>query len=199
MARLKFKTQEGASSIEIEFNTERIEEGGHFSLNAGKPGQIERRTVHFSVDGYAIMSAIPVATGGIWGNQGYTTSLVASGTNYESLDKISTVTEELMKLDSEINGDKNKAVLEWIRKYLSDTYHSISSAHSHFSADAWVQGECKHWSPFGICLDTKTANIEMKFVFKLIKLLNSVELNTLQGFIDNAIRNKETIIYEFIG
>ena len=84
-----------------------------------------------------------------------------------------------------------------MKKYLLETYQKITSANNHFYVNAWAQSTCGHWSPFGLCLDDKTANISMKFVFKVIKLINSNELQLLKTFFEETIRNGGSVKHSF--
>lgn len=49
----------------------------------------------------------------------------------------------------------------------------------------------------GVVLDTKTANIELFFTIRNMKLISPEEFQLLQNFIEAAISQKQEIAYSF--
>ncbi|WP_394678482.1 hypothetical protein [uncultured Sphingobacterium sp.] len=194
MATIKFKSS-GESEFVLEINTETSREGAHFNCYAGGNDYRTAQGIYEADKGYVIVEYMPVMTSQ-WGESGYSTMLMARDGNIEKMEKITENIDELLKYDSEQNNEKTKDELNWVRKYFFDYYSKITTTNSHFEINAY--GKSREIKVLGVVVDTKTANIEGHFIFKVMKLISPEELTLLTTFFGDCIRKKESVTHIFM-
>lgn len=195
------KLTSGESVFEIEFGTEILTKGARVALHAGGDQYLTASAVYEADKGFIILDATPLVISS-WGEQGYTTSLTARDSNFEKTEKIFSVFESLYEKASNSGQDKNSNMVNWIRKQILDYYFKQTSTNARFQVDVHCKSHTirgpEVW-PFGpgAVIDTKTANLEIEFSFRLIKLVTPEEINLLEAFLSNAIDSGNLVNFNF--
>lgn len=191
----------GDSSLTLDIGTERVVEGAHLNLHVGGDNYAQLSSVFEADKGYVILEAMPHVISQ-WGEATYSTSLTGRDSNFEKTEKIFTVFEDLFSRAAEQDQAKNALTINWIRKQILDYYFKQTSTNARFEVigrgkSNVVRGPSV-W-PFGpgAVIDTKTANIEMKWVFRLQKLITPEELSLVQQFLEAAVGNKQAISFNY--
>ncbi|HQC80533.1 MAG TPA: hypothetical protein PLS67_08450 [Accumulibacter sp.] len=195
------RLQAGDSSCTLEIGTEKIIQGAQVSLHAGVDDYLEASAIYEADKGFIILEAMP-RVNSQWGDSGYTTSLTARESNFEKTEKIFQTFEQLFSKAAEDDQGKNALAVNWVRKQILDYYFKQTSTNARFE----VRVHCKSYTirgpsvwPFGpgAVLDTKTANIDMDFTFRLLKLITPEELSLVQQFLEAAIAQKQQISFNY--
>lgn len=197
MARLMLKTEQ--SSISFEIGTEHHVQGAHIHIYAGGSEYKSGNSVYEADKGYIILEAIPRIIGK-WGASSYSTALTATNSNVETIENISKYFEELARSARARNDEKNEQVVHWVQKQILDYYFRYSSRNARFE----VRVECKSheiriplpW-PWNVKIDTKTANLEMHFTLRILKLITPEEMNMVNDFLASAIAKGLPVDYEY--
>ena len=191
----------GESSLKIEIGVERITEGAHLNLHVGGDNYLELSSVYEADKGFIILEAMPVIISQ-WGDSNYSTSLTGRDSNFEKTEKIFSVFEELLSKAAENGQDKNALTVNWVRKQILDYYFKQTSTNARFEVigrgrSHVIRGPSV-W-PFGpgAVIDTKTANIEMKWSFRVHKLITPEELSLIQQFLEAAIGSNHQIAFKY--
>ena len=191
----------GESSINLEIGVERINEGAHLNLHVGGDNYIELSSVYEADKGFIILEAIPVIISQ-WGDSAYSTSLTGRDSNFEKTEKIFSVFEDLFSKAVDDGQEKNALMVNWVRKQILDYYFKQTSTNARFEVIGRGRSSVIRtpsvW-PFGpgAVIDTKTANIEMKWNFRVHKLITPEELSLVQQFLEAAIANKQQIAFKY--
>lgn len=199
MATLKLSA--GDSSLSLEIGTERITEGAHLNLYVGGDNSLTLSSVYEADKGYVILEAMPIIVSQ-WGDANYSTSLTGRDSNFEKTEKIFGVFEELFSKATNDDQEKNALTINWVRKQILDYYFKQTSTNARFEVAGRgishvIRGP-EIW-PFGpgAVIDTKTANLEMKWNFRVQKLITPEELSLVQQFIESAIAQKQLIAFQY--
>jgi hypothetical protein len=194
--------QAGGSSCALEIGSEKITQGAQVSLHAGGDDYHEAMAVYEADKGFIILEAMP-RVNSQWGDSGYTTSLTARDSNFEKTEKIFQTFENLFSKAAEDEQGRNAMTVNWVRKQILDYYFKQTSTNARFE----VRVHCKSntirgpsvW-PFGAgaVIDTKTANIEMDFTFRVLKLITPEEMSLVQQFLETAIAEKQQISFKYL-
>lgn len=199
MATLLLKA--GESSFKLEIGTEVFTTGARLALHAGGDDSLSDKAIYEADKGFVILEAIPRVISQ-WGDSGYTTSLTARDSNFEKTEKIFSVLDELFSKAAEDDQGKSALTVNWVRKQILDYYFKQTSTNARFEVivrchSRRIRGP-EVW-PFGpgAVIDTKTANIEVEFTFRLLKLITPEELSSLQMFLDAAIAEKKEIQFNY--
>lgn len=199
MATLKLEA--GSSSFELEIGTEIITTGAHIVAYAGGDDHISKSAIYEADRGFVILQAMPQVISQ-WGESSYTTSLTARDSNFEKTEKIFTVFDELFTRTAEDNQSKNSLTVNWVRKQILDYYFKQTSTNARFEVTAQAKSRTirgpEVW-PFGpgAVIDTKTANIEIQFNFRILKLITPEELSLAQQFLESAISQNAQINFNY--
>lgn len=193
--------QAGDSSCALEIGTEMITQGAHVTLHVGGDNYLEAGAVYEADKGFIILEAIPKIISQ-WGSSGYRTSLTARDSNFEKTEKIFQTLDTLFSKAAEDDQSKNALTINWVRKQILDYYFKQTSTNARFEVIVNGKSEVIRgpsvW-PFGpgAVIDTKTANIEMEFTFRLLKLITPEELSLVQQFLEAAIAQKQQINFTY--
>ena len=180
----------------LEFNTQMEFKGAQFNCYAGGSDYRTAQGIYEADKGFIILQATYIPTSQ-WGESGYSTMLMGRDGNIEKIEKIIENIEELLKVSSEKNDEKNSNELNWVRKYFFDYYSKITTTNAHFEVNAYAKSR-QIEGPFGIVLDTKTGNIEGQFSFIVMKLITPEELSLLNAFFKDSIAKGESVTHSFI-
>jgi hypothetical protein len=199
MAILKLST--GTSNFEIEIGTEVITQGANINLHVGGDNYSEQKAIYEADKGFIILQAMPQVVSQ-WGDSNFTTALTARDSNFEKTEKIFSSLEELFSRAYEDGQEKNSLTINWVRKQILDYYFKQTSSNARFEVTAMgrstvVRGPSVWPFGAGAVIDTKTANIEMSFTFRVQKLISPEEFNLLELFINAAIDQKELISFQY--
>lgn len=199
MATLTLKA--GDSSAVIEIGTEIQTTGANLAVHAGGDEVITQAAQYEADKGFVIVQATPMIVSQ-WGNASYTTSLSARDSNFEKTEKIFTSLEELLNTAAEKGQEKNALMINWVRKQVLDYYFKQTSTNARFEVSVTCQSYTIRtpavW-PFGpgAIIDTKTANLELYFSFKLIKLITPEELSLVQEFFEKSIAANALVEFQY--
>jgi len=199
MAKLKLTA--GASSCELEIGTEIITEGAFVNCYAGGDDFNQLSAIYEADKGFVILQAMPQVISQ-WGESGFTTSLTARDSNFEKIEKIFTSFENLFSKASDDGQEKNSLTVNWVRKQILDYYFKQSSTNARFEVITTAKSHTirtpEVW-PFGpgAVIDTKTANLEIKFSFRILKLITPEELSLVELFLNTAIDSKEQVSFQY--
>lgn len=197
MARLTLKTEQ--SSISVEIGTEHHREGAHIHVYAGGNDYRTGQSVYEADKGFVILEAIPRVVSK-WGNSSYSTSLTGRDSNVEKIEKISQYFEDLMKTAKEKGDEKNEQMAHWVQKQILDYYFKYSSTNARFEVSVACKSEEIRiplpW-PLNPKIDTKTANLEMAFTFRVLKLITPEEMAMVRDFMAAAIGKGLAVDYEY--
>jgi hypothetical protein len=191
----------GDSSLKVEIGTERITEGAHLSLHVGGDNYNELPSIYEADKGHVIIEAMPHIISQ-WGDATYSTSLTARDSNFEKTEKIFAVFEGMFSRAAESGQEKNALSINWIRKQILDYYFKQTSTNARFEVigrgRSHVIRAPSVW-PFGpgAVINTKTANIEMKWNFRLQKLITPEELSLVQQFLEAALTSSQQIKFNY--
>lgn len=197
MARLTLKTDK--SDVTLEIGTEEHREGAHIRVYAGGNEYKTGQAVYEADKGFVILEAIPRVISQ-WGKANWSTSLTGRDSNVEKIEKISRYFEELMEMAEKKGDEENQQMAHWVQKQILDYYFKYSSTNARFE----VNVECKSEEirlpilpPLYPKIDTKTANLEMAFTFRLLKLITPEEMIIIKDFMADAIGSGQKVDYEY--
>lgn len=197
MARLTLKTDQ--SSIAVEIGTEDHREGAHIHVYAGGSDYRTGQSAYEADKGFVILEAIPRVVSQ-WGNSSWSTSLTGRDSNVEKVEKISQYFEELMKNAKEKGDEKNEQMAQWVQKQILDYYFKYSSSNARFEVSVVCKSEEVRiplpW-PLNPKITTKTANLEMAFTFRILKLITPEEMAMVRDFMAAAIGKGLPVDYEY--
>lgn len=105
-----------------------------------------------------------------------------------------------MKSAAEKGDDKNEQMAHWVQKQILDYYFKYSSSNARFEAKVYCRSEEIRiplpW-PLNPKIDTKTANLEMKFTFRVLKLITPEEAAMVRDFMAAAIEKGTPVDYDY--
>jgi len=198
MALLTLKTDD--SNFTLEIGREMHVQGAHIQVYAGKDDYREGRSYYEAEEGYVILEAIPLMVSE-WGDHSIQTSLTARNSNVETVENISRYFQDLINTASSKNDSKNEQMAQWVQKQILDYYFKYSSTNARFEVFVGCKShQIKTPGGFGIpeiIIDTKTANVDMRFTFRILKLITPQEVELLSQFMKSAIENGKEINYEY--
>lgn len=199
MAILKLTA--GSSSCTLEIGTELVTTGANVTVYAGGDDFVSKTAIYEADKGFIILQALPQVISQ-WGDSSYTTSLTARDSNFEKTEKIFMAFEELFNKAAEDSQSKNSLTVNWVRKQILDYYFKQTSTNARFEVHAQAKSRTirgpEVW-PFGpgAVLDTKTANLDMAFSFRILKLITPEELSLVQQFLEAAISQNALIEFNY--
>lgn len=198
MALLTLKTDDSHFTLEI--GREMHVQGAQIQVYAGGNDYREGRSYYETEEGYVILEAIPLIKSE-WGDHSMQTSLTARNSNVETVENISRYFQDLINTASSKNDSKNEQMAQWVQKQILDYYFKYSSTNARFEVFvACKSRQIKTPGGFGIpeiVIDTKTANLDMCFTFRILKLITPQEVELLSNFMKSAIENGKEINFEY--
>ena len=189
----------GSSEFTLEIGTERHLIGAHLFMHVGGDDYREDTSVYEADKGFIILEALPQINSQ-WGDCGYSTQLTGRDANIEKVEKITKIFDEAMKQAQKNNDRSNESSFSWIQKQVLDYYFKFTSANAHFECHAHAKSHTVRiplpW-PLDPTIDTKTAQIDIQFTFRVLKLIAPEEMSLLDRFLTDATNHRNKVVVKF--